>query len=153
VSILLTSPKARVWRLRPDVIRSNDKRTKVTITEQRIRLRGTRLLGVMSSSHRYFGRLGWDAWQRRDGHWFQGDLSDNHMEIGAGGQTNKAAVVATVGSPMCVVTSYAVSDFTVTVFDGSAALLTYRAEQDTPLRGRRRSKPRVDEFPLHQAQW
>lgn len=32
---------------------------------------------------------------------------------------------------MCVVTSYAVSDFTLTVFDSTAALLTYLAKQDT----------------------
>ena len=73
----------------------------------------------------------WEAWQKRDGKFFQQFLSDDHVEVGFGGRTNKAPVVAFVGSPACVVKSYAVDRFELTVFDANTALLTYHAAQDT----------------------
>ncbi len=45
----------------------------------------------------------WQAWQRRDGTFFQAFLSDDHVEVGFRGVTRKAAVVAGVASPACVV--------------------------------------------------
>ena len=32
----------------------------------------------------------WEAWKNRDGKFFQDFLSDNHVEVGFGGLTNKA---------------------------------------------------------------
>ena len=40
---------------------------------------------------------------------YRGFLSDDHVEVGFGGVIGKAAVVAGVGSPICVVRSYSVT--------------------------------------------
>ncbi|PYS51160.1 MAG: hypothetical protein DMF68_05180 [Acidobacteria bacterium] len=77
----------------------------------------------------------WVAWKNHDGKFFQGFLSDDHVEVGFGGLTNKAMVVAGVASPACTVKSYTVEKFELTVFDASTALLTYHAAQDTACNG------------------
>ena len=81
-------------------------------------------------------RQSWEAWKSRDGKFFQDFLSDDHVEVGFNGRTNKASVVAGVGSPACVVRSFAVDRFELTAFDENTALLTYHAEQDTTCGGR-----------------
>ena len=58
------------------------------------------------------------------------------MEVGFGGWTYKAAVVAGVGSPNCVVRSYTVDKFVLTAFDSNTALLNYYAAQDTACNGK-----------------
>lgn len=73
----------------------------------------------------------WEAWKNRDGRFFQDFLSNDHVEIGFGGITDKAAVVAGVGSPACVVKSYTVDQFELRLFGPDTALLTYYADQDT----------------------
>ncbi len=73
----------------------------------------------------------WEAWKARDGAFFERFLSSDHVEIGAGGPTTKRTVVAGVASPGCVVKSYTVDRFSLTVFDANTAVLTYHAEQDT----------------------
>ena len=73
----------------------------------------------------------WKAWKNRDGKFFQDFLSDDHVEIGFGGVTDKATVVAGVASPMCVVKSYVVDRFELELFGPDTALLTYYADQDT----------------------
>lgn len=77
----------------------------------------------------------WEAWQKRDGKFFQEFLADDHVEVGMGGVTGKAPVVSFVGSPVCVVKSYAVDQFELHVFDANTALLTYHAQQDTACGG------------------
>jgi Domain of unknown function (DUF4440) len=77
----------------------------------------------------------WEAWRTRDGKFFQEFLSDDHVEVGFNGLTNKATVVAGVASPICVVKSYMVEKFELTMFDANTALLTYHAEQDTTCGG------------------
>jgi hypothetical protein len=57
----------------------------------------------------------WEAWKNRDAKFFQNFLSDDHVEVGFGGPTNKAVVVNVVGSPACVVKSYSVDRFELTV--------------------------------------
>jgi hypothetical protein len=81
-------------------------------------------------------RQSWQAWKKRDGKFFSQFLSDDHVEVGATGVANKEAVVATVASPVCVVNSYAVDRFKLTVFDANTALLTYHAAQDTTCAGK-----------------
>ena len=73
----------------------------------------------------------WEAWKNRDGKFFEGFLSDDHVELSFGGPMNKATVVRSVGSPMCEVKSYEVDRFKLTVFDADTAVLTYHAAQDT----------------------
>ena len=77
----------------------------------------------------------WEAWKNRDGQYFQGFLSDDHVEIGFGGVTDKATVVAGVGSPACVVKSYFVDHFELKALGPDTALLTYYADQDTTCGG------------------
>jgi hypothetical protein len=73
----------------------------------------------------------WEAWKNRDGNFFQNFLSDDHVEVGFGGPTDKVNVVTFVGSPVCTVKSYSVEQFKLTVFGANTALLTYHAAQDT----------------------
>ncbi len=73
----------------------------------------------------------WVAWQQRDGAWFGRFLSDDHVEMGAGGPSGKQPVVEFVGSDQCVVRSYAVDRFAVTRISDDVALVTYLATQDT----------------------
>jgi len=77
----------------------------------------------------------WEAWKNRDGKFFQDFLSDDHVEVGFGGPTNKATVVAGVASPVCSVKSYEVDKFELTMLDPNTALLTYHAAQDTTCNG------------------
>jgi hypothetical protein len=73
----------------------------------------------------------WEAWKNRDGKFFQNFLSDDHVEVGFGGLTNKAEVVAFVGSPVCTVKSCKLDRFEMKMLDRDTALLTYWEEQDT----------------------
>jgi hypothetical protein len=78
----------------------------------------------------------WEAWKNRDGKFFQGFLSDDHVEVGFGGPANKATVVAGVASPICSVKSYTVEKFDVTVLSADTAVVTYHAAQDTTCNGK-----------------
>jgi hypothetical protein len=73
----------------------------------------------------------WEAWKNRDSKFFQDFLSDDHVEVGFGGLTNKAQVVAVVGSTVCTVKSYKLDRFEMKMLDKDTALLTYWEEQDT----------------------
>jgi hypothetical protein len=77
----------------------------------------------------------WDAWQKRDGKFYEHFLSEDHVEVGGSGRSSKTEVANFVGSPVCVVKSYAVNDFELTMFNEQTALLTYHAEQDTTCHG------------------
>ena len=78
----------------------------------------------------------WEAWQKRDGAFFERFLSDDHVEVGFGGITDKRTVVAGVASPACIVRSYAVDRFELTKLSPTTALLTYHAAQDTVCGGK-----------------
>jgi len=80
-------------------------------------------------------RQSWVAWQSHDGKFFEGFLSDDHVEVGPRGTTTKASVVAGVTSPVCHVESYAVGDFHVNEIAADAALVVYHAEQKTTCGG------------------
>lgn len=73
----------------------------------------------------------WQAWQRRDDAFFEAFLSDDHVEVGFRGVARKAAVVAGVASPACVVRSFAIDSFQLTSLNPTTALLTYHATQQT----------------------
>lgn len=80
-------------------------------------------------------RQSWDAWQARDGKFFAAFLAEDHVEVGFGGPAGKQAIVDFVGSPACVVTSFAVGDFRLTRVTRDTALLVYHAQQDTQCGG------------------
>jgi len=77
----------------------------------------------------------WEAWQKRNGTFFETYLSEDHVDVHAGGPAGKKDVVAGVASPACVVRSYAVKDFQLTPLGVDTALLVYHAEQDTTCGG------------------
>jgi Domain of unknown function (DUF4440) len=77
----------------------------------------------------------WEAWKNHDGGFFQKFLSDDHVEVGFNGVTDKAAVVAGVGSPICSVKQYSLDRFQLVVMDANAAVLTYHAAQETTCNG------------------
>jgi hypothetical protein len=72
----------------------------------------------------------WVAWQAHDTAFFSRFLSDDHVEMTAGGPTGKAVVVRGVAGG-CVVKTYKLDRFRVSRLGPDAAILTYRAEQDT----------------------
>ena len=73
----------------------------------------------------------WVAWKSRDGKFFQDFLSDDHIEVSAGGVSGKSVIVPFVASDKCVVKSYELDHFELTAFNASTAVLTYHAAQDT----------------------
>jgi hypothetical protein len=77
----------------------------------------------------------WVAWQARDERFFEGFLSDDHLEVGAQGVSSKAQVVAFVASPLCVVDSYTLGQIGFQRIAEDVALLSYRAEQKTACGG------------------
>ena len=78
----------------------------------------------------------WEAWKNRDGNFYKTFLSDDHVEVGAGGVSTKDEIVPFVGSPVCVIKSYSVDSFSFTLFDANTAMLTYHAAQDTTCHGK-----------------
>ena len=73
----------------------------------------------------------WEAWKNRDGKFFEGFLSDDHVEVGFSGVASKKEVVQVVGSPVCNVKSYELDQLEMRLLDKNTALLTYREAQDT----------------------
>ena len=73
----------------------------------------------------------WVAWQSHDAKFFDGFLSDDHVEVHGYGVTGKADVVKGVGSDACKVESYALADFRFRKLSDDSAMLVYRAEQKT----------------------
>lgn len=74
----------------------------------------------------------WVAWQKMDAKFWQGFLSDDHVELnGFIGATGKQQVIDGIASGGCKVASYAVDHFNFRRFDATTALLIYRAAQDT----------------------
>ena len=70
----------------------------------------------------------WVAWKARDGKFFDGFLSDDHIEIHANGLADKHSVVVGVASPACTVASYKIGDMKFTRLAADAAVLVYHAE-------------------------
>lgn len=78
----------------------------------------------------------WEAWQQRNGAFFEGFLAADHVEVGPQGIAGKDAVVRSVSSHACVVASYSTKNFTVTVLNQNTAVLNYWAQQDTKCGGK-----------------
>ncbi len=77
----------------------------------------------------------WEAWKNHDGKFFESFLSDDHVEMGFGGVSNKASVVAAVGSKICEVKSYQLDNFELRMLGDGLALLTYHEAQETSCQG------------------
>ena len=73
----------------------------------------------------------WVAWKGHDAKFFEGFLSDDHIEIHPNGPAGKRVVVDSVASPACTVESYALGEMQFTRVSADAAVIVYRAEQKT----------------------
>ncbi len=80
-------------------------------------------------------RASWVAWQSHDAKFFEGFLSEDHIEVHGYGVTGKSDVVRGVGRDACKVESYAVADFRFRRLSEDSAMLVYRAEQSTTCGG------------------
>jgi len=96
-------------------VKSGDDETKEAIKEKLVALE----------------KKSWEAWKNRDSAFFKEFLSDDHIEVGAGGVSGKRGVVRSVGSPACSVNSYSVEKFNMVLLDKDVAVLTYHAMQET----------------------
>ena len=83
----------------------------------------------------------WAAWKMRDGAFFERVLSEDHVDVHAHGLSGKSEVVAGVRSPECVVRSYTLGPYSMTVVTADSVLVTYRAEQDSSCAGRKVASP------------
>jgi hypothetical protein len=91
--------------------------------------------GPEEASVRALEAASWRAWQDHDAAFFEQFLSADHVEVHAQGIVGKAAVVAGVRSPACVVRTYSLGPISATRVAEDTWLLTYRAEQDSACGG------------------
>jgi hypothetical protein len=73
----------------------------------------------------------WVAWKNHDAPFWEAFLSDDHVEMGQYGPSTKKDVVAGISSHVCTVAAYQVDHFSFRRIGRDAALLIYRAAQDT----------------------
>ncbi len=78
----------------------------------------------------------WEAWKNHDGKFFEGFLSDDHVEVGFGGLTSKTEVVAGVASGVCEVKKYSLDHLELKMLGDDMALLTYYEAQETSCQGK-----------------
>ncbi len=71
----------------------------------------------------------WEEWKNKNGGFFQTLLTDEAVNVGVGGLSNKSQIVKSTSSG-CDVKSFSVDNFKVVMLDKDAALLTYTATQD-----------------------
>ena len=139
LSSLLTSKPVMLCRLPVVAKNAFMRRIIFFVTFTSVFILGTDLTAIAESSEEAaikeqlikLEKQSWEAWKNRDGKFFQEFLSDDHVEVGLGGLTNKAEVVAFVGSPVCTVKSYELDHFELKMLDKNTALLIYREAQDT----------------------
>src|SRR3954453_19023089 len=67
----------------------------------------------------------WEAWKNRDGKFFQNFLSDDHVEVGFSGISEKRDTVGFVAIPVCTVKSYQLHNFEMKLLNQNPALVTY----------------------------
>jgi hypothetical protein len=72
----------------------------------------------------------WEAWKTKNGGFFQTFMSEDSINVGAGGVDNKAATVKNISGPLCDVKSYSLDNFQMIMTDKKSAILTYKAMQE-----------------------
>ncbi len=77
----------------------------------------------------------WEEWKNKNGGFFQTLLTDEAVNVGVGGLSNKSQIVKSTSSD-CEVKSFSVDNFKVVMLDKNVALLTYAAIQDGICGGR-----------------
>ncbi len=77
----------------------------------------------------------WEEWKNKNGNFFQTLLTDEAVNVGVGGLSNKSQIVKSTSSD-CEIKSFSVDNFKVVMLDKNVALLTYAAIQDGVCGGR-----------------
>ena len=78
----------------------------------------------------------WEAWKNKNGSFFQSNLSDDTVGVGAGGVDNKAQIVKDISGGGCEVKSYSLDNFKLVMLEKNTAILTYKAMQDATCNGK-----------------
>lgn len=78
----------------------------------------------------------WEAWKNHNGKFFERFLSSDHVEVGFGGLTSKASVMAGVASGACQVEGYTLKHFELRMLGENVALLNYYETQETSCQGK-----------------
>ncbi len=78
----------------------------------------------------------WKAWKYHDGKFFEDFLSEDHVELGFGGASDKKSVIAGVASGECEVKGYSLDSFELRMLGSEAAVLTYHEAQEATCHGR-----------------
>lgn len=76
-------------------------------------------------------RQSWVAWKNQDAVYFRDFLSDDHLDMGPNGPITKGLVIGFLEKAGCKVESFAVDSFKFQRLSDDAAMLTYRATQNT----------------------
>lgn len=79
----------------------------------------------------------WEAWQKRDGKYFEGFLSDKYVAFSADGRMDKAASIKATTATNCEVKSFSISDEQMQIVSPDVAILTYKAAQDYTCDGKK----------------
>src|SRR5882724_7296738 len=72
----------------------------------------------------------WEAWKNKDSKPFKAAISADAVMIGEHGVGGKDAIVKEISEGDCVVKSFELSDFKLTMLNPSVALLTYKGTAD-----------------------
>jgi hypothetical protein len=72
----------------------------------------------------------WTAWKNKDAKPFETHLSDDSVLVGDAGVTVKKNIAAEITSAPCEVRSFTLSDWKLTKFGTTSALINYKATQD-----------------------
>lgn len=75
-------------------------------------------------------QMAWEAWKNKEAKFFESFLTDNAVGIVPMGVWKKVDVVKEIASANCLLKSYSLDNYEVTMVNSTTALLTYRAEQD-----------------------
>jgi hypothetical protein len=78
----------------------------------------------------------WEAWKNKNGNYFQTFLSEDSIQVGADGVSNKSQMVKDISGSSCDVRSYSMDNFQVIMTDKKTAILTYKAMQDATCGGK-----------------
>jgi hypothetical protein len=97
----------------------------------------------------------WVAWQKQDAAFWETFLSDDHVEVGAGGAIGKKEVIAGIASHVCKVADYKLDHFSFRQLGPDTALLVYWADQTTQCGGVAVPSPvwATSLYQRHQRRW
>ena len=82
-----------------------------------------------------------EAWQKKDGKFFEGFMTDGFVMFGEKGRQDKATSVKMIAENKCEVKSFSFSDEQMTAAGADAAILTLKATIDSVCDGKKQPSP------------